>query len=195
MELLDIGALFVTTFLGAFLAFGLENLRERRRLTDWVRQHLGNLREIISRENDQIGDIDGLLSATIAACDAWATAKKQDEVTEEQWELIGSAIIARAPDFGAVVRSEALTVLPPGLALSLSQTETMATNMESLSNQLQASFASLEDRWFERTVPLSVPDLRRVQRYREGVDQLRQTIDAVREPLRTLVAGIGDWID
>ncbi|HEY2791682.1 MAG TPA: hypothetical protein VGJ28_04965, partial [Micromonosporaceae bacterium] len=115
MELLDIGALFVTTFLGAFLAFGLENVRERRRLTAWVRQHMAHLRTTIAEESAAIGDIDGLLVETIAACDSWMTAEKADEVTERQWELIGSAIIANAPDFGAIVRSEALTVLPTGL--------------------------------------------------------------------------------
>ena len=194
MELLDIGALFVTTFLGAFLAFGLENLRERRRLTRWVRQHLGHLREMIAGEEATVGEVNSLLAKKITACDAWLTAEKPDEITDEQWELLGSTAIAHAPDFGAVLRSEALTVIPPDLGVALSRTEAAGAQTEDVSRQVLADFESVQDRWFDRTVPLSEPDRRRLRRLRDHLVELQETVDQVRQPLRALLAGIEGWI-
>lgn len=195
MEYLDIAALFVTTFLGAFLAFGLENLRERRRLTTWVRQHVVHLRGIMLEEVSNIGKVDKLLAQQVAACDAWLAAAEPADVSEEQWDLVGGVITARAPDFGAVLRSEAVTAIPAQLALAMVQTELFAVGLEQSSNHVQATLTMVLPLWFDRTAPLSESDRRRVLRQREALTSLIDAVNGSRAPLAAMVDAINEWLD
>lgn len=52
--LLQIG----TVFLGAFLAFGLENFRERRRLRGWANDYLRRIRENLFAEKSVEGVLE-----------------------------------------------------------------------------------------------------------------------------------------
>src|SRR5215470_16611619 len=130
MQYLDIAALFVTTFLGVLLAFGLENARQRRRTTGWVRQHLKHLRTSLAEEVATGEHVDAAIAVQVKACTAWIEAQSRADITEEQWELIFATIRASAPDFGAVLRSEAVTSLPPALALNLSTVEYVGRMVE-----------------------------------------------------------------
>jgi hypothetical protein len=88
MTYVEIGATFLTTFLGVFLAFGLENYRQRRRTTAWVRRHLEHLLGALGGEVSNADAVDGPLREQRDACTAWLTA--QDGLTDRQWELVGA---------------------------------------------------------------------------------------------------------
>ena len=194
MQYLDIAALFVTTFLGVLLAFGLENARQRRRTTDWVRQHLGHLRVSLAEEVATGGQVDAVIAAQIGACNAWIGARAGDDVTEEQWELIFASTLATAPDFGAMLRSEAVTSLPPTLALALSRVEYVGRAVQSGSSITETARTTVAPLWFDRTVPLAPPDRRRVEVLRDAITQLGERVKAVRGPLDDLVSAIDAWV-
>jgi hypothetical protein len=195
MEYVDIAALFVTTFLGAFLAFGLENLRERRRITGWVRQHIGHVRTGMVDEVQVVGQIDQLLGAQIDAIDAWLAATDPGDLSEAQWDLIASSISASAPDYGAVLRSEAVTAVPADLALALSQIESSAVGIGKATDLVHASLDTVLPLWFQRTAPLSEPDRRRVLRLRESVVNVIELARATQTPLENLVNAIDRWLN
>jgi hypothetical protein len=190
----DIAATFVTTFLGVLLAFGLENGRQRRRTTEWVRQHLGHLRVSLVEEVATGKQVDAVIAAQVGACNAWIAARSGDDVLEEQWELIFASALANAPDFGAVLRSEAVTSLPPALALALSQVEYAGRGVESGSSAAEAARTAVAPLWFDRTVPLSPSDRRRVEVLRDTITQLAERVKAIRGPLDDLVSAIDDWV-
>jgi hypothetical protein len=194
MQYLDIAAAFVTTFLGVLLAFGLENARQRRRTNHWVRQHLGHLRASLAEEVATGGQVDAVIAAQVSACNAWIAARAGDDVTEQEWELIFGATLANAPDFGAVLRSEAVTSLPPALALALSQVEYVGRGVESGSAVAETARTTVAPLWFDRTVPLAPPDGRRVEALRDAITQLGERVKAVRGPLDDLVLAIDAWV-
>src|SRR5262245_1877242 len=148
MQSLDIAAAFVTTFVGVLLAFGLENTRQRRRTAAWVRQHLEHLRASLAEEVAAGEHVDALIVAQVSACNAWIAARTGDDVTEEQWELVFASALASAPDFGALLRSEAVTSLPPVLALALSQVEYAGRGVESGSAAAEAARTTVAPLWF-----------------------------------------------
>lgn len=194
MQYLDIAAQFVTTFLGAFLAFGLENGRQRRRTVGWVRQHLAHLRASLANEVAAGAEVDAVIAAQVGACTAWIAAKSADDLSGEQWELIFASTVASAPDFGALLRSEAVTSLPPPLALALSQVEYAARGVESGAAATEAARATVAPLWFDRAAPLAPADRRRVEVLRESITELGGRVRAVRGPLDDLVTAIDCWV-
>jgi hypothetical protein len=194
MQYLDIAALFVTTFLGVLLAFGLENWRQRRRTTHWVRQHLGHLRASLAEEVATGEQVDAMIAAQVDACNAWISARNGEDVTEEQWELVFASTLANAPDFGAILRSEAVTSLPPTLALALSKVEYVGQGVQSGSAAAETARATVAPLWFDRSLPLEPADRRRVEALRDAIAQLGERVKAVRGPLDDLVSAIDAWV-
>lgn len=192
MVYVEIGVAFVTTFLGVFLAFGLENYRQRRRTTAWVRRHLAHLRGVLSGELTTTDAVDQVLQRQVDACTAWMAA--QEDLNVEQWELIGTVINARGPDFGAILRSEAISVLPADLALALAQTEYGASVLEHVLRSAQRAQDDLLPLVYDRTVPLSAADRRRVERFREALSAVAAQAHEVRMPLAAVVSATDAWL-
>jgi hypothetical protein len=113
---------------------------------------------------------------------------------EEQWELIFGSTLANAPDFGAVLRSEAVRSLPPALALALSQVEYVGRGVESGSAVAETARNTVAPLWFDRIIPLAPPDRRRVEVLRDAITQLGERVKAVRGPLDDLVSAIDAWV-
>lgn len=111
---------FATLFLGAFVAFGLENRRERRRLRRWARQYLGHLRDGAASDVDNIADDTQQL---ITSAEAWLQAREATELDDHVWAVLATVPAFHPPDLGAVLHGPALTVLPHDLAGSLSELE------------------------------------------------------------------------
>jgi hypothetical protein len=192
MTYVEIGATFLTTFLGVFLAFGLENYRQRRRTTAWVRRHLAHLLGGLAGEVSNADAVDGLLREQQEACTAWLTA--QDGVTERQWELLGGVLNTTGPDFGALLRSEAITVLPTDLALALASTEYGAAILDQATEAARRAHEHVLPLWYDRVVPLALADRRRVERFRETLGEVAARVAVVREPLRSTVAAARAWL-
>lgn len=193
MEYADIAALFVTMFLGAFLAFGLENLRERRHATDWIRQHLKHVRPVMAADAAGFGTVTGLLASQIAACEAWIAARDPDDLTEDQWEAVILTVNMITPDWGTILRSDALMALPPGLAVALAQTEQFARIAALQASGVAAKREQVMPLWYERSVPLSAADARRVRVLRDAVAEFTEAIGAGVPQISQLVAEIDRW--
>ena len=192
MAYVEIGAAFVTTFLGVFLAAGLENYRQRRRTTAWVRRHLAHLRSVLSGELTNADLVDQLMQRQIDACTAWLRAR--EDLSDEQWELIGTVVNASRPDFGAILRSEAITALPTDLALALAQVEYGAGVLEHVLRSAQRAQDDLLALFYDRVVPLSTPDRRRVERFREALTGVAAQAREVRVPLAAVVSATDAWL-
>ncbi len=194
VDYVDIATGFVTTFLGAFLAFGLENLRERRRLQEWVRQHLAHLRIGVRRDLAAPAQIHRLLAEQTSACHAWIAASGPEDMSEKLWTQIAVVMVASAPDFSAILRSEAVTVLPPPLGAALSETEMAGMIVEKHTAALIAHREYVMPLWFERTVPLTPADARRVVALQDTIKDLDQAIHALYQPLQRMINEIDRWL-
>jgi hypothetical protein len=192
MTYVEIGATFLTTFLGVFLAFGLENYRQRRRTTAWVRRHLEHLLGALGGEVSNADAVEGLLREQRDACTAWLTA--QDRLTDRQWELVGGVVNTSGPDFGALLRSEAITVLPTDLALALANTEYGGAILDQVTHEARRAHEHVLTLWYERVVPLSPADRRRVERFRDSLEQVAAQVEAVRAPLHSTVTAARAWL-
>jgi hypothetical protein len=192
MAYVEIGATFLTTFLGVFLAFWLENSRRRRRTTAWVRRHVAHLLDLLSGEESNADAVDGLLRDQREACTAWITA--QDGVTERQWELLSGVVNTSRPDFGALLRSEAITVLPTDLALALASTEYGGAILDMASDGARRAHEHVLPLWYDRVVQLAPADRRRVERFRDALGEVATQVGVVREPLRSTVAAARAWL-
>jgi hypothetical protein len=192
MAYVEIGATFLTTFLGVFLAFGLENYRQRRRTTAWVRRHLEILLGSLGGEVSNADAVVELLREQQGACTAWLTA--QDALTDRQWELLGDVVNTSGPDFGAMLRSEAITVLPTDLASALATTEYGAATLDQVTREARQAHEQVLVLWYDRVVPLSPADRRRVERFRDALEQVAAQVEAVRAPLRSTVAAARSWL-
>jgi hypothetical protein len=193
MAYVEIGATFLTTFLGVFFAFWLENLRQRRRTTVWVRRHVAHLLGGLVGELSNADAVDGLLAEQRAACTAWLAA--QDGVTERQWELLGGVVDTRGPDFGALLRSEAITVLPTDLALALASTEYGGAILDRATESARRAHEYVLPLWYERVMPMSAAERRRVERFRDSLGDVAAQVVAVRDPLQATVSAARAWLD
>jgi hypothetical protein len=101
-------------------------------------------------------------TSPVSACNAWNAARAGDDVTEQEWELIFGATLANAPDFGAVLRSEAVTSLPPALALALSQVEYVGRGVESGSAVAETARTTVAPLWFDLVLAIDAWVPRRI---------------------------------
>ena len=61
----------VTVFVGAFLAFFLENLRERRRLKEWLRQYLDQSATMLGHTEIVFPQVATMLDGMQKQLDGW----------------------------------------------------------------------------------------------------------------------------
>lgn len=174
MEPLELGIQFGAVFIGAFLAIGLENLRQARHTRKWVRRHLRQLAGWMRPAVEEEGP-DRSVERLTDAIDRWMTAEKREDLDEATWNVLISRFNTMPIDFGHVLRSEAVAVLPEELGPVISKVESRMR----LFDRLTEILGSVNDRdilpmVYERRAPLDDADKRRLQDYREClVDYLK----------------------
>jgi hypothetical protein len=172
--MVEIALSFAGVFVGAFLAIGLENWRERRVTRRWVRAHLAHLMgHIVGLERPTADEVEQRYRSLDQALDTWAAAEEQ--LDEETWELLGYTALSSPVDFAHLLRSEAVAVLPKGLAHAIADVEYWSGMLGMSSRSVNDIFVrDVLPLWFERKVPLSDADRRRLRWYQE---ELRRVID------------------
>ncbi|MGH3679916.1 MAG: hypothetical protein ACRDT2_06630 [Natronosporangium sp.] len=193
MSVLGIAAQFAAVFVAAFLAFGLEDLRERRRTSRWVRTHLSQLRELMPAADSATGAAAAAIAGYLAALDSWLAAEKPADMTASDWEQLAETFSTVVPDFGPVLRSEAVTVLPQELALALARVEAGSRQFAVLTGNLQLANQDVLAAWHERRVPLSDPDASRVRRLRQIMREMQDAERRFSPQLGKVVTALDNW--
>jgi hypothetical protein len=165
---------FAGVFVGAFLAIGLENWRERAVIRRWVREHLAHLMShIVGVERPTADDVQQKFRELDQALDRWSAAEEQ--LDEETWKLLGYTAVSSPIDFAHLLRSEAVAVLPKGLAHAIADVEYWSGMLGLASRSVNEVFVrDVLPLWFERRLPLGEADRRRLRFYQE---ELRRIID------------------
>ncbi|GAB3420928.1 hypothetical protein [Flindersiella endophytica] len=192
---MEIALSFVGVFVGAFLAIGLENWRERRVIRRWVREHLEHLMGFIGLERPGADEVQSTFQAIDRALDSWATTT--EPLDEGTWELLNYTVTANPIDFTHLLRSEAVAVLPRSLSNAIADVEYWSGMLGMTSSRLREAFdAYVLPLWFERRVPLTEADRRRLRFYQEELRDLlekemhaTEAIDRMVEEYRAFAGG------
>ena len=173
---------FVTIFLGAFLAFGLENYREQRRTRRWVHAYLDHLLADLEPALSQGTTVRDELDATIAAAAAWQQAGQPGgpaALDDASWERLAEVPTSSAIDLSPVLRTEAIIALPHSLALALADVERAGRLLELSAVQLVSQHErDVLPLWYQRKIPLSPEEARRVAWFQASVAGLARVTDA-----------------
>ena len=115
---LEILLQFLTVFLGAFLAFWLENLRERNQRKTWAKRYLHlyykALQEQLAQEEENAEQKLPLYQKFIDG---------EEAMSEEDWNLLSSVTLEADDKQTSLIHSEFLTVLPAELVTTLAEVE------------------------------------------------------------------------
>lgn len=189
----DIAVQFATVFLGAYLAFAAEELRQRRQTREWAKTHLRQLSSLFSAESQTSHRATDLLGDQLAALDAWLAARTADEVAEAQWEAIVNVVSARGPDLSSLLRGEPVALLPPDLALALATVEGVGRELEMAYETIRAMRERILPLWAERKTPLDDADRRLVSLHRSAVVDYSELIERTVKAVRSAVVQIDAW--
>lgn len=166
-------------FAAAFLAFALEDLRERRRTRRWVTRYLRTFASMMANEAAQEASIASHARSQVAALDAWLSATDEADLTEDQWEQANGGWNGMGFDLSAVLRSEAVSVMPERTSRALAELEQHGRLVVASTNSATARREAIQDAWAERRVPISAADARRVLLFREVIEDLGRTVPEV----------------
>jgi hypothetical protein len=189
----DIAVQFATVFLGAYLAFAAEELRQRRQIREWAKTHLRQLSSLFHTETGVADVATDLLGDQLAALDAWLAARTPDEVTEAQWEAVMHIVSARGPDMSSLLRGEPVALLPPELALALSRVEGIGRELEAANDGISSMRERVMPLWAERRAPLDEAGGRIVAFHRSTVVEYRELIERTVQAVRSAVVQIDAW--
>ena len=117
MSVPEFAGTLVTVFVGAFLAFFLENLRERRRLKEWLRQYLDQSATMLGHTETVFPQVATMLDDMQTQLDGWVAPSP----TVPDWDVLNGVPVSRAPDLLGSLQGEALSVVRPGVLTSRSR--------------------------------------------------------------------------
>lgn len=184
---------FAAVFAAAFLAFGMENLRERRRAAKWVRGHLNHLRDQLAEEAPTIRAAGEKLAVNRKALDAWLDADTPEELSDDDWERAGESVRADVPDLGPILRTEALVVLPQDLALALVRVEHEGQLFSYLVDSFREAHRDVLPVWHERRAPLAPGEASRVRRLRSTLDEVNAFVPRIADAVDEVLAALDRW--
>lgn len=191
--LVDIIVQFATVFLGAYLAFAAEELRQRRQTRNWARTHIRQLSSLFRAETQTSHVADNVLAEQVAALDAWLAARTSEDLTGPQWDAAVNTVSARGPDLGSLLRGEPVALLPPDLALALAAVEGAGRELEMAFGSVSALRDRVISLWAERRVPLDDADRRIVVLYRSAVVDYAALINQAVSAVNTAMIQMDAW--
>ena len=150
-----------TVFLGAFLAFLLENLRERRQLWGWANDYLRRVRATLATSESEASD--GVLEATAASYDSFIMPDEGREPIEGDWNALMNVTIKMSADHRALLESPATRVLPAELVEALSELAERGRMEEAVSGLSLSA-------WQPYTVPLVLKQTQISDAERRGLE-------------------------
>ncbi len=184
---------FAAVFAAAFLAFGPENLRERRRAAKWVRGHLNHLRDLLAEDAPMIRAAGEKLAINRQALDAWLDADAPEDLSDDDWERAGESVRSDMPDLGPILRTEALVVLPQDLALALVRVEQEGRLFSYLVDSFREAHREVLPVWHDRRAPLAPGEASRVRRLRSALDEVVAFLPRVADAVDEVLAALHRW--
>ncbi|HEY8453904.1 MAG: hypothetical protein FWJ70_07930 [Micromonosporaceae bacterium] len=170
-----------TIFLGAFLAALVDSTRERIRTRRWV---MRNLRTVVERARRDPPP------PTAAALRAWLSATTADDLDETAWRQAWYRTVSHVPDL-TPLRSQAATSVPVEVFSALGELEQEVETLKRLEPYVNDAFTrDVEPLWYERRVPLTGSDRRRVEMFLLLFDHYHRTVGAVFEAVERLKAAM-----
>ena len=148
---------FGTVFLGAFLAFVIENVRERRRLRGWVRKYLerfySDLREGVAAQEEIVRSLE------MSTASYQKFTEPNSDVTLNEWRALLTMYYGLGNDFRLLLEGDALRVLPAEVVRAVNELQ----KVDDANTILNRLLADLHGRYvvpvaLNKTWPLSEPD-------------------------------------
>lgn len=135
-----------TVFFGAFLAFVLENFRERRQLRGWADDYLRRVRLDLQESNSatSVGELNG----SIAAYEAFVARAKGSHVpSEAEWNSLMGLKLEQHVTYQALTESAAARVLPAELVQTLDA-------LDDAGQAVDRFYSLCHQAWEQYTVPV-----------------------------------------
>lgn len=158
-----------TVFLGAFSAFWLENLRERRQLRAWANECLRRIRSDLSTaEGTQaISNLEKTLHdhATLLSF------SKDHVPSEDEWNSLMMFSFTMHTDHRALLEGSAVRVLPAELVKTLAERDERMRADETMANFCAAA-------WQQYTVPLALRRTPPDETERRGLEVVQEIFRA-----------------
>lgn len=187
---------FASVFLAAFLAFGLENYREQRRTRRWVHAYLAHLLADLEPALAQGTTVRNELDATMEAAATWRQAGHPggpDQLDAASWQRLAEVPTSSGVDLSPVLRTEAITTLAQPLALALADLERTGRMLELSTTQLISQHErDVLPLWYQRKIPLSPEEARRVAWFQTSVAGLARITDEALLAVRHCLAMYND---
>ncbi len=165
MTLVEILLQMGTVFLGAFLAFGLENLRERRQLRAWANEYLRRVREDLLEEKSDTQAVEKL-EGTIADYATFTALDNDLLPSEDEWNSLMNLNLTMHTDYRALLESTAVRVLPAELVKELSELNECRRVDEVMSDLCSTA-------WQQYTVPLVLKQASITEVERRGLEYVQ----------------------
>jgi hypothetical protein len=123
---------FLTVFLGAFLAFWLENLRERRQLKQWVRKYLRRTYKALNEERSSEEASIPVLAQQLSTLEKFSSPETPT-LTENDWNSLSNIHYNFQKESVSLLEGEALQVIDASLIKALEQVERLDFACDKLS--------------------------------------------------------------
>jgi hypothetical protein len=122
----------LTVFLGALLAFLVDNLRERRRLREWTRRYLHEVRTGLAQTLTLRDGVLDALTASATATDLLLHGEEPD------WEALSTTTVTAPPALMESLRGEGLSAVPPDVVGALQRLENVTAELHLRSVRLES---------------------------------------------------------
>ena len=173
---------FATVFLGAFLAFWLENLRERRQLRSWLHKYLkdayANLKKLQATHPYEIKTLKEIVNVFARL------SQEGSEVSEDDWKILSARFGMKMNDSTFLLSGEPLNVLEPELVHFFQR-------MEETVALIQTGFGRLQTLQNEHVLPiyLEQPDELNDQ-HRRVMKLMENVLEDMTDTLETFYASL-----
>lgn len=166
MNILEVFLQFGTVFVGAFLAFVLENLRERQQLRRWANEYLRRVRIDLqqSKSEETLAELDRV----IAAYTSFIAKEENHVASEAAWNALMWFRLEQHPTYQALTESAAARALPAELVQTLDTLDDAGRAVEVTLHHCHSAWQQYTVPLVLRMSPLSAPERRGL----EYVEQL-----------------------
>lgn len=114
-------------------------------------------------------------------------------MSESDWQRLDETFNTSMADFGPVLRSEAVTVLPQDLVLALVRLEAGGRTLEIITSNAQLAYQDVLPAYHERRVPLPDADASRVRRLRAVMQEMAAAEQSFSPLVGEIVAALDRW--
>ena len=169
-----------TVFLGAFLAFGFENFRERRQLRGWANEYLKRVRSDLATEEG--AQIVRQTEQSEQNHTTFLSLGENHVPSKDEWNSLMTLTFAVHTDHRALLESPAVRITPAELVKTLAELDERMRADDTLLNFCLAA-------WQQYTVPLVFRQTTLTTEERRGLEYVRELfrlrLEHVRERRKT----------